>query len=211
MAISITYGELKAQVLSIITNRCQNVDTWDARPFAPAMPASLKNGWNRTVGKGSGVQYCYGRVTLSDTTTDVVTTATISADFENFMASCGINGKSSSVISYRGMINFLSCAYRYISKRVVLVHNEDTAEWAIVWNNTGDFIYPTQVAETNIATATDIVQLIDALTASYAAANSRKKSLNLTYNYACSSSSSSSSSSSNCSSSMFIAYMNLDI
>lgn len=223
MALEITYGDIYNIVLSLIKTACQNIDTYDAVPGGhAALPTSLRSGWSRTVTKSfttpvkRRTKQAYGIVTVVDTFTNIVyedvnETHTVSNSFQRYMSSCGVWSKISDPITYRGLIGFLTCAYRYIAARVVEVINEDTGEWGVVYNaQTTPIVVTIQEATPYIPNANDIVAYVNALISNYTKTSTNKYSLALNYNYPCSSSSSSSSSSSNCSSSMFIAYMNLD-
>ena len=205
MALTLTYGDLKAQVLTLLKERCKNIDS------NSNIDASLKSGWavnhviKGTAGDGASV---YARVSSNDTWTNVRTSTEVNNAFDSYMTTCGVNAKSLQTITYRGLINFLSCVYRFLADHILVIYNEYTGAWDVVYYPMRTSSTVGSIAETNIVTATDVDQYIEQLTRAYANNNLNKTvSMSLSYDYI----SSSSSSSSNCSSSMFIAYMNLDI
>ena len=154
MALKIKYGDLKTQVLNLIKSRCQNIDSWRD------MPAALRNGWYRDVSKGSGVEYNYCRSSVDDTIANVVASSTVESNFDSFMTTCGVNAKADQVITYRGLINFLSCAYRYIATHCVIITNEDTADWAVVWYNGSSSTPYTSIPVSSVSVAGDVVDYL---------------------------------------------------
>ena len=64
---TLTYGDLKAIVMSFMTERCKNIGN------NTNLDASLKAGWSRTVGKSSGTPYAKCVISTGDTWGNVVT------------------------------------------------------------------------------------------------------------------------------------------
>ena len=81
MTITITYGDLKTQVLNLIKSRCRNIDT------NTNLSAALKSGYSRTVTKLTGTPQAKCVITSNDTWGNVVTSATVESQFDSYMTS----------------------------------------------------------------------------------------------------------------------------
>ena len=114
--INLTYRDLIDLIITIIKSRCHNIDT------NTNMAASIKSGWSRTVTKSTSFnQPVSCLIGTTSTWSNVYTTADVENDFTSYLATCGIGSeKLTTVISYRGLINFLSCSYNYIANYICL-------------------------------------------------------------------------------------------
>ena len=123
----ITYGDLVSNVLNAIYSKCQNIDS-----FASSVPDYLKNGYSKTVtGPTVAGAVTNATMTVNDSVLSVVSRATVQSDFNSFLASRGISNKSETVMSLRGILNFMANAAAFIKARVVNVAVSDEANSAV--------------------------------------------------------------------------------
>lgn len=221
----IVYDDLVDVVIETIISSAQNIDSWKN------VPAQFKAGYSRTITKtitvtpyndhrhGSyhpPVNYT-GRTTLTmnDNYCQLVTQAIVREQFAQFLAERGLTWKKGTIMTLRGILNFIVNAASFIRSRLILVGMSDTSTVCVMYNS-GSVSYSavTDEYESMTEDAYYSQEMQDFLTA----LNNTSRLRVLKYNVAvscCSSSSSSSSSScsssssSSSSSSVFIAYMKI--
>lgn len=221
----IVYDDLVNVVIETILASAQNIDTWKN------VPAQFKAGYSRSITKTITV-YPYndnrhgtyhppvnytGRTTLTmnDGYCQLVSQSVVREQFEQFLAERGLTFKKGTIMTLRGILNFIVNAAAFIRGRLMLVGMSDTSTVCVMYDRNG-MGYPSVTDEyVNVSEDTYYsTEMQDFLTA----LNNTARLRILKYNIAvscCSSSSSSSSSScsssssSSSSSSVFIAYMKI--
>lgn len=221
----IVYDDLVKVVIETILSSAQNIDYWKN------VPSQFRSGYSRTV-KGTVTVTPYNDnrhgsyhppvtyntsavLKMNDNYCQLVSQAQVRQQFEEFLAERGLTFKKGTIMTLRGILNFIVNAAAFIKGRLVLVGMSDTSTVCVMYdvNGTG---YPTVTAEHTDMTedayySTEMQDFLNAL-------NNISRLRLLKYNIAvncCSSSSSSSSSScsssssSSSSSSVFIAYMKI--
>lgn len=221
----IVYDDLVDVVIETILSSAQNVDSWKN------VPDQMKAGYSRTVtGTMTVTPYNDHRhgsyhapkdyptsatLTMNDNYCQLVNQATVRQQFDEFLAERGLTWKKGTIMTLRGILNFIVNAAAFIRTRLILVGMSDTDTVCVIYDQNASN-YPS-VTDEHVELAEDayyLQEMQDFLTA----LNSTSRLRVLKYNIAvscCSSSSSSSSSScsssssSSSSSSVFIAYMKI--
>lgn len=221
----IVYDDLVDVVIETILSSAQNIDSWKN------VPAQFKAGYKRSVNSTLTVtpynDHRHGSyhapvnypisatLTMNDNYCQLVSQAKVRADFDAFLAERGLTFKKGTIMTLRGILNFIVNAAAFIRGRLILVGMSDTPTVCVMYDSTG-VGYPSVTDE--FASMTEDVYYSTEMQDFLNALNSTSRLRLLKYNIAvscCSSSSSSSSSScsssssSSSSSSVFIAYMKL--
>lgn len=214
----ITYQDLVNLVLNTIKSKCQNIDS-----ISSNVPSQLRNGYSRTIDGGT-IQCQWGDrpswatlstvLRLNDSYLNVVSSSTVANQFNSFMISRGIATRSNTMMTLRGILNFMANAAAFIRAHMMVVSGNDTST-KILYYNQNNTSYPAVSSDgidsstlSDSFLTTNLNNMLDAL-------NHADRFHSVVYNVSvncsssCSSSSSSSSSSSCSSSSYFIGYMKL--
>lgn len=220
----ITYQDLVDLTINTIKTTCQNINNIDS-----SVPAQLKNGYTGSSAKTytttgtayNGVGFTpqtgngYLKWLLNDSKLNVVPEETVVNQLNSFLSSRGIAARAGTVMTTRGILNFMANAAAFISCKVIQIGSNDTSTIVTYYDQSASS-YPTVTSDLNYNdtdsfTPTNLTEMLNNL-------NSTNKFHTAVYSYSvsCSSSSSSScssscssSSSSSSSSSVFIAYMKL--
>ena len=127
----IVYQDLVDLVINTILSVCQNVDSWDS-----SVPSQLRGNYSRTItgtvytdvswdGSGSQPQSqavtTRATITTSDSALQLVSSNTIRSQFNSFMASRGISSKAGTIMTLRGILNFIVNAAAFIKCKVITV------------------------------------------------------------------------------------------
>lgn len=221
----IVYDDLVDVVIETILSSAQNIDSWKN------VPDQFKAGYKRSVNSTLTVtpynDHRHGSyhapvdypisatLTMNDNYCQLVSQAKVRSDFDAFLAERGLTFKKGTIMTLRGILNFIVNAAAFIRTRLILVGMSDTDTVCVIYDQNASN-YPS-VTDEHVELAEDayyLQEMQDFLTA----LNSTSRLRVLKYNIAvscCSSSSSSSSSScsssssSSSSSSVFIAYMKI--
>ena len=221
----IVYDDLVDVVIETILSSAQNVDYWKN------VPAQFRAGYSRSISKTITV-YPYndnrhgsyhppvnytGRTTLTmnDNYCQLVPQSIVREQFEQFLAERGLTFKKGTIMTLRGILNFIVNAASFIRSRLILVGMSDTSAVCVMYSSASTSYSSVTSEYAEMSEDTYYSQeMQDFLTA----LNNTSRLRILKYNIAvscCSSSSSSSSSScsssssSSSSSSVFIAYMKI--
>ena len=213
-----TYKDLVNGTINTIKNLCSNVGS-----FSSAVPTQWYNGHQYTKTATFKTKVVAGTVSSSNTSSTVTYTlnanslikvvpeSTVVSQLEDFMKTRGIFvTEDNTVMTSRGIINFMVNAAAFIKARVTVV-SSNVHNVSLAFYNTDNSSYVDVTSINNVDPQNFSLTYVDQLNK---ALNNIDRHQTLTYNTkvsCCSSSSSSSSSScsSSCSSSFFIAYMEL--
>ena len=221
----IVYDDLVKVVMDTILASAQNIDTWKN------VPDQFKAGYKRSINSTLTVtpynDYRHGSyhapvnypiittLTMNDNYCQLVSQSVVREQFEEFLAERGLTFKKGTIMTLRGILNFIVNAAAFIRGRLVLVGMSDTPTVCVMYDRTG--VGYSSVTEESVAMTEDVyysTEMQDFLTALNTTARLRILKYNIAVSCCSSSSSSSSSScssssSSSSSSSVFIAYMKI--
>ena len=221
----IVYQDLVNLVINTILSQCQNIDSWKS-----SVPAQLRGTYSRTItgttttqvswdGKGAQTQpqtvTTRATIRTSDSALQLVSSNTVRSQFNSFMSSRGIASKAGTIMTLRGILNFIVNAAAFIKCKVITVGSSDTTTVCVFYNQ-NDNSYGSVTAESSGVdndtwyrnTVSDMLNSLNNTSRFHAAQYSIAVSCCSSSSSSCSSSCSSSSSSSS-SSSVFIAYMKI--
>lgn len=218
----ITYQDLIDRTLAAIKEMCCNVDA-----LSVYVPAQLRNGYAATVASNSTYLAAYdGRyenlaqtpisISLTETVRphsylNVVSSSTVRSQLIEFLTNRGIASKASTVITLRGLLNYISNVSSFINAKCIYVVSSRASTGVVAYNQSANS-YIGLITDNNEPIDQYVINDFNGLVQSLSGAISRvynvSYQLSMTCCSSCSSSCSSSSSSSS-SSSFFIAYMNI--
>lgn len=220
---TIYYSDLVNLVFTKIVNICQNIGHLDD------IPNTLKKGNTITTG---GITKSYNQnpsdwryITTSGTAVGcpknanspivVVSTSTISSEWNNFLVSRGISRKSNTVMTDKAILNFIANAAVFIKTKCVVVTNDYDDKSAIVYvsgNNTFPAVTPEINQTSETITRQNLKEMVNGLNNNlgyFQCYYEMGVNCSSSSSSSCSSSCSSSSSSSSSSSCWFIGFSDI--
>ena len=153
--LNITYKQLVQNTLNGILAAIQNKDS-----YSSSVPANYKSGWSYAdVWTNHTTTYA----TRSSSVIGVVSTATITNDFNQFLLDRGINSNDETLVTTKGILNFYNNVSAWVAARLTVVQGSisgmgsTTASTAkcLFYNNNSSITPKTPTLKVNTSTITN--------------------------------------------------------